>query len=202
MMGECMKILLAVAAATLTVCGASAEAAVATATLNNFSQAGTIQNTSGLNLIGVEYNLSPESGSPPAPGTPIWDNTSAGSPAPTFSANGGLPNYFFIASWLGLNVASGNSFSFSGLDIDGYTGPGIEGSGFVPNFDGSEFIRLIFQGGATATAFFAPGGIGNNQTLVFEALDAAAVPVPGAIALFGPALFGAFAASRRKQRAA
>ncbi|MEO8099741.1 MAG: PEP-CTERM sorting domain-containing protein [Acidobacteriota bacterium] len=166
--------------------------AVATLDGGNFLQGGTVTNTSVADImIGVIYTL----GTPGA-GIATWDTDVAGGTASDFLSN---PRWFQTVTFSGLAVAPGDSFSFSGLDIDfiiALAPLDIE-EGIIDS-TGTTLAH------ATITALFAAGSVSaplneapweNSQRL--ELLAANDVPEPRTALLAGLGLVGIGLYSRR-----
>jgi len=179
---------------------AAADPVAASAVLDggSFIQSGSITNDSdgGLNIVTVIYSLGV-----PADGIATWENFSE---APSgFVRSDVLSDgvHYQTISWSGLNVTPGNSFNFSGLDIDlivalsplNVTSLTLGGPSSLAN----AFVTVVFDNGATASAPLVQQDWRQTQNL--ELTGAKPVPEP-AMALL--ALVGAAGVCLRRRGAA
>lgn len=198
-----MKI--SIIAAALALCSsASFAATIGTYTQDfQFLQSGTISNTSGLEMTGFQIDFVADAGTP---ATGVWETGSGGlpgTPAATFSnlVSGGA----FTATWSGLSIASGSSFSYSNMDYGGFNGTAASG-GLIPAFLGDETMTIFFANGSSVSAFLPAGDSRfGASTVLFDDADLVTgltpVPLPAAFPLMLVALGGLGIAARRRKTA-
>lgn len=126
-----------------------ANAGTATATLDNFIQNGTVDNTSGsgVNIVEVVYSLGAAEDN-----VATWDNNTAGGTAEDPLSD---PRYFQTVRFSGLTVPPGDSFNFGSLDIDRIvTLSPLDVSGAIGDASTlrNGFIQANFSDGTTACA--------------------------------------------------
>src|SRR5262245_51590315 len=157
-------------------------------------QGGTVLNSHAQTLVGLIIDLGPDAGGD----TPIWDTNNGqalGNPVGVFSNPvPGVGGSFFTVSFLGLSVATGQAFSYSGLDLDGFVSPGVVNAGDSTPFSGSETVTLRFADGTSASGNFAAAANGINlPDILFDSdslVAAGRVPEPGSMAMLGLGLLG------------
>jgi hypothetical protein len=177
-------------------CGSTLAAGTATVQLNggSFIQSGSVLNTSsaGVDIVKVVYDLGTAQD-----GIAIWEN---------FSSTGGTQSNFLIGNWYstetwsGLSVGTGNTFSFSGLDIDliqsvatgSVTGSILGGPTSLANAS----FSVYFNDNSWGTAKLSQLNWSENQTLTITAVPE---PETYAMLLAGLGFVGAIA-RRRKQK--
>jgi len=145
-----IKVMLAAFAVT-SLAAVGLHAGTASAVLSSFIQTGTITNTSGagVNMTEVYYTLGPAGDN-----VATWDGGTGGGTAEDQLSN---PNFFQTVRWTGLNVAPGEAFNFSGLDIDlivtldplNVTGSTLDTTG--DSLRGG-YVRVEFSDGSSACA--------------------------------------------------
>jgi hypothetical protein len=145
---------------------ATVSAGTASATLSSFIQSGSVTNDSGpgVNLVEVVYSLGT-----PEDNIATWDSSTAGGTAEDALSD---PQYFQTVRWSGLNVAPGDNFNFSNLDIDlivtldplDVTGSTIDNVGTSLR---NAFIQASFSDGSVACSVLVEQGwtITQNLTL-------------------------------------
>lgn len=176
----------------VTASGVANAALIGTYTPGSFLQSGSFTNLHTSALTGVIIDLGVDAGLA-GDGTPIWDKdggSGGGTPAGIFSNPiAGFTNKYFTISFLGLNVSNGNSFAYSGLDIDGFTGTGIVGGG-DSYLDGNELVTMLFADGSSVSAFLPAGPLFGVGTLKLDGDNAvvSAVPLPAGLPLYGAGL--------------
>lgn len=178
------------------VVSSSAMAGTATVHLNggDYIQSGSVVNTSAphVDIVKVVYDLGTQ-----VVGAAIWERyASTGTHSNVLDGN-----WYSTETWAGLSVAGGNTFQFSGLDINliqSLTPPAIDisGLGAGPSLANAT-VSVYFSDNSWGRAQLTPQYWGLNQDL-----QIAAVPEPETYALMlaGLGLLGA--AARRKQRKA
>ena len=174
-------------------------ASSATATLSSFIQNGLIANDAAStgNITSVIYSLGTA-----ADGIATWDGGTGGGVASDFLSD---PSYFQTVTWSGLNVAAGDTFNFSGLDIDLITtfSP-LSVTGGVLDTNGSSLVNatlsLIWSDGSTGTVNLVQQAWETTQNLAISSA-VSAVPLPAAVWLLGSSLVG-FMGMRRKAKQA
>jgi hypothetical protein len=179
--------------------GATQAASVASVSLTDFIQVGSIENNalSTANITSVVYSLGPA-----GDGIATWDGTS-GTSGGVASDPLSDPNWFQTITWSGLSIAPGAAFNFSGLDIDlivtlvplDVTG-GIIGAG--PSLVGA-FVSVTWSDGSSGSTPLAQQDWGVDQN--FRVVSGgAAVPEPGALGLLalGGLLMMVVVARRRR----
>jgi hypothetical protein len=200
------KILAAIALSSIALTASAT--GVATVNLSSFIQNGTVTNgaASTSNITSIVYTLGT-----PGVGVATWDsngggNLANGTPSDFLSDN----RWFQTITFSGLNVAAGNSYSFSNfsignLDIDLIEAfsPTLSVSSQTLDGVGTSLINAsmsIFWGnGESATTKLIQQAWILEQNLSFKA-GPSAVPVPAAAWLFATGLAG-FGAYRRKKLA-
>jgi hypothetical protein len=172
-------------------------ASTATATLSSFIQRGLIANDAGStgSITSVIYSLGAA-----ADGIATWDSGTGGGVASDFLSN---PRWFQTVTWSGLNVAAGDTFNFSGLDIDLITSfSPLSVSGGILDTTGSSLVNatlsLIWSDGSVGSVNLIQQAWATTQNLRIGS-SVNAVPLPAAVWLFGPALLG-FMSMRRKTK--
>jgi len=170
--------------------------ALGTATIHlnggNFIQSGSVTNTSapGVDIVKVVYDLGTQ-----ADGIAIWE---------IFGSTGIHSNFltgshYSTETWDGLSVLSGNTFNFSGLDIDLITTvvPPVVDSGTLgaPSSLANASVSVYFSDGSFGTAELLEQEWNVSQDLVITAVPE---PETYAMLLAGLGLLG-FAARRRQQ---
>jgi len=173
-------------------------ATIGTFNYGSFAQNGSATNQHSETLVGVQIDFVADSGSP---ASGIWELPpigSLGNPAGTFT-NSPHPQGAFTVTWSGLNVGTGSSFNYTGLDYGGWNGSFVD-EGLIPFLIGNEFVTLFFGNGSSVSSFFSAGSISGGGQLLFDDADlvVSAVPVPAAAWLFGSALLGFLGFSRKK----
>jgi hypothetical protein len=164
----------------------------------SFLQSGTVTNQSGQVLTEITIDLGVDAGGGSPGGTPTYDGNGGfadGLPSGTLGNQIGTSTQFFSITWSGLSVADGDTFSFRGLDYDGYNGGSSFNDGGATLLDGAEQILLSFADGSTGTGAFLAGSPSSVNVDIFA--DTAAVPLPAGLPLmlFG---LGALVVARRK----
>ena len=188
-------------AASLVISSVASAAIVATYTPGAFFQTGSIQNQHSAALISIALDFGVDAGGD----TPIWDTASGGSlgaPIGTFSnLVPGTTDNFFTVSWSGLNILNGDTFSYTGLDLDGFVSPGTTNAGASTPFDGTELISLTFADGLIASANFPQLAAGGSPpVIVIETREPqGVVSAPATAAIMGLGLLGFGLVRGRKQ---
>ncbi|MES2949588.1 MAG: PEP-CTERM sorting domain-containing protein [Pseudomonadota bacterium] len=188
------------AAAAVVFCGSAFATGTATVNLSggSFIQAGSVLNTSGsgIDIVGVVYDLGPQ-----VAGAAIWELYSSTGTQSNFLTG----SWYSTESWTGLSVGSGNTFSFSGLDID------LIVSTLPANVTSSTLGAPSSLAGATFSVYFSDNSWGTaqlnqatwdtNQTLTINAVSAVPEPESYAMLLAGLGLMGAVARRRKSKQA-
>ncbi len=191
----------------VTASGTANAITIGTYTPGSYLQSGSFTNLNTSLLTGVIIDLGVDAGAA-GQGTPVWDTNNGsytGTPTGAFSnLVPGSTDNFFTVSFLGLNITNGNSFAYSGLDYDGFTGASINGGG-ATLLDGSELVTLLFANGNTVSALLPAGSSNSVGTLLFDdsnlVTGVSVVPLPAALPLYGAgiAVLG-FMGWRRKRK--
>lgn len=171
-------------------------ASLATATLTNILQSGTIANSakSSANIISVIYSLGAAGN-----GIATWKTAGSGT-ASDFLTN---PLYFQTVTWSGLNIAAGSDFVFSGLNIDRITSlsPLKVDARRLDRRGGSlsnATLSLLWSDGSMSSTGLFQRSWNDTQNLSLSS-STSAVPIPAALFMFAPALMG-FLGLRRKAK--
>lgn len=184
-----------IAFATSFACGAALAAGTATVQLNgsSFIQSGSVLNTSsaGIDVVKVVYDLGTAQD-----GIAIWEKFSSTGTHSNFLTG----NWYSTETWNGLSVGTGNTFSFSGLDIDliqsvatgSVTGSILGGPSSLANAS----FSVYFNDNSWGTAKLSQLNWSENQTLTITAVPE---PETYAMLLAGLGFVGAIA-RRRKQK--
>lgn len=183
----------ALVAATAAVCG-SAMAGSATIQLNGseYIQSGSVLNTSsaGVNVVKVVYDLGAQQD-----GIAIWEAYNSTGVHSNFLSG----NWYSTETWSALSVGSGNTFNFSGLDIDLITSAaaGTVTSSTLggPSSLANASFSVYFSDNSWGTAHLSQLDWNVSQTLTISAVPE---PETYAMLLAGLGLMGAIA-RRRKQ---
>lgn len=170
--------------------------AVGTATIHleggSFIQSGSVTNTSapGVDIVKVVYDLGTQ-----ADGIAIWEIFGSTGTHSNFLTG----NHYSTETWDGLSVISGNTFNFSGLDLDLITTvvPPVVDSGTLgaPSSLANASFSVYFSDGSFGTAELLEQNWNVSQDLVITAVPE---PETYAMLLAGLGLLG-FAARRRQQ---
>ena len=184
---------IALAAAAALVCGA-AMAGSATVQLNGseYIQSGSVLNTSaaGVDVVKVVYDLGAHQD-----GIAIWELYSSSGAHSNFLSG----NWYSTETWNGLSVGSGNTFSFSGLDIDliesAASGTVTSSTLGGPSSLANASFSVYFSDNSWGTAKLAQMNWHESQTLVITSVPE---PETYAMLLAGLGLMGAVV-RRRKQ---
>ena len=166
---------------------------------NYYIQRGSVYNTYTSNLVSFEYSL----------GTPdvniaTWDSNGGsylgGGTASDYLSN---PNYFQTVTWSGLNVGTGVTWSFLGLDIDlitsisplSVTGQTIDNGSLNSLRNG--YLTAYYADGSSASASLI-GNAGWRGAHDYDLIaDGAPIPEPGTLLLLGTG-FAGFIGLRKK----
>lgn len=193
-----MKIISTVLLATGILASTFASAGpISTATLTGYIQNGTITNDalSGSAIESIVYDLGVADA-----GIATWDTLTDGGSASNFLSD---PKYFQTVTWGGLNVSSGSSFTFGGLDIDLITSISpLSVTGGILDSVGTSLVnaslRIFWSDGSFGSVALDQQAWASTQNLTIDGASPTSVSEPATLALLGLGLAG-IGFSRKKK---